>query len=93
MPPISGQTTVTTAGTAVALGSQTINGPLMLKALTDNTGYIYIGNDGSNDVSDNNGLHLTADDVVVFDFVGNLASIYIDSTVNGEGVAWLCLNV
>jgi len=93
MPAISSQVTVTTAGSAVALGSQTINGPIMVKALTDNTGYIYIGNDGSNDVSDNNGLHLAADDVVVLDFVGNLASIYIDCEVDGEGVAWLALNV
>ena len=90
---ISGQTTVTTAGTAVPLGSQTINGPLMLKALTTNTGSIAVGNDGSNDVTTTNGLLLSASDTVIFDFVGNLASLYIDSTVNGEGVAWLSLNI
>ena len=30
---------------------------------------------------------------IVFNFVGNLASIYVDAAVNGEGVAWLSLNV
>ena len=91
--PISGQTIVTTAGTAVVLGSQRINGPLIVKALSTNTGSIAVGNDGSNDVTTSNGLLLSAGEAIVFDFVGNLASIYIDSTVNGEGVSWLSLNV
>ena len=93
MPPISGQKTVTTAGTAVSLGTQPINGPLMVKALAANTNPIAIGNDGSNDVTLSNGLQLAAGDAVVFDFVGNLSSLWIDSTTNGEGVAWLSLNV
>ena len=93
MPPISGQTTVTTAGTSVSLGSQVINCPLMVKALTSNTGSIAIGNDGSDDISTSNGLLLSADDIVIFDFVGNLASLYIDSENDGEGVSWLALNV
>ena len=88
----SGQKTVTTAGTAVALGSQVINSPIMVKALDTNTGVVAIGNDGAGDVTVSNGLRLLAGDAVVFDFVGNLASIWVDSAVNGEGVAWLQLN-
>ena len=90
---ISGQKAVTTAGTAVVLGSQVINGPLQVKALEANTNPVAIGNDGAGDVTLSNGIQLAAGDVVVFDFIGNLASVWIDATTNGEGVAWLSLNV
>jgi len=93
MAALSGQTTVTTAGAAVALGSQAINVPLIVKALDTNTGIIAIGNDGSGDVTVSNGLRLEAGDTVVFEFVGDLANLMIDSSVNGEGVSWIILNV
>ena len=50
---LSGHKTITTAGTAEALGSQRICGPLMVKALTTNAGLAYLGNDGAGDVSSN----------------------------------------
>lgn len=90
--PLSGQKTVTTAGTAVALGTQNINGPLMVKALDANTGVIAIGNDGAGDVTISNGLRLEAGDVVIFEYVSTLANLFIDSAVNGEGVSWIILN-
>ena len=91
---LSGQKTVTTAGTAVVLGtSQLINGPLMVKALDTNSGIVAIGNDGANDVTVSNGLRLEAGESVIFDFVGDIASLYLDSAVNGEGVSWLLLSV
>jgi hypothetical protein len=91
---LSGQKTVTTAGTAVILGtSQLISGPLMVKALDTNTGVIAIGNDGAGDVTVSNGLRLSKGEAVVFDFVGNIAELWIDSAVNGEGVSWICLSV
>ena len=90
---VSGQTTVTTAGSAVALGSQVINGALFVKALDTNTGIIAIGNDGAGDVTTSNGLRLDAGDTVVFEFVGNLSGLWIDSAVNGEGVTWIALRV
>jgi hypothetical protein len=94
MAALSGQKTVTTAGTAVALGaSQLINGPLMVKALDTNTGVVAIGNDGANDVTVSNGLRLEAGDNVIFSFVGNLASLWLDSAGNGEGVSWIMLDV
>jgi hypothetical protein len=89
---ISGQKTVTTAGTALALGTAAINAPLMVKALAANTGAMYIGNDGAGDVTSGNGLELAAGDVVIFDWVANLGALILDSAVNGEGVAWLALN-
>ena len=93
MPAISGQKTVTTAGAAEALGSQLINGPLMVRALEANTNPVAIGNDGGGDVTLSNGLQLAAGDVVVFDFIGSLDSVRVDATTDGEGVAWLALNV
>ena len=82
---------VTTAGAALALGAQQVNAALMVKALPANTGTIYIGNDGASDVSSANGLPLAAGEVAIFDLVSNLSAIYVDSSVNGEGVAWLIL--
>ena len=90
--PISGKKTVTTAGTAVVLGSQLVCAALMVKALAGNTGLIYVGNDGAGDVASTNGLELSAKEAVVFELVSNLADIWIDSAVNGEGVTWIVLS-
>lgn len=90
---LSGQKVVAAAGTAEALGSQVINGPLMVKALLANTNNAYIGNDGAGDVTSANGLELDAGEVVVFDFVGDLASLWLDVDTNGEGVSWIVLNL
>ena len=89
---LSGQKTIATAGTALALGSQVINVPLMIKALDTNTGIVAVGNDGAGDVTVSNGMRLEAGDVIIFEFVGDLANIIVDVSVNGEGVAWLVLN-
>ena len=92
MPALSGQKTISTAGTAEALGSQVINAPIMIKALDTNTDVAAVGNDGAGDVTVSNGMRLDAGDVIIMEFVGNLASIMVDVAVNGEGVAWLVLN-
>jgi hypothetical protein len=88
----SGKKTVTAAGTAEAMGSTPVNGPLMVKALLANGGNIYIGNDGAGDVASTNGLELAAGDVIVFDHVSSLAALFVDSAVNGEGVSWIMLD-
>ena len=95
MSAISGQRTVTTAGTAVRLAASSTpcTGPLMVKALDTNTGVVALGHDGAGDVTVSNGLRLAAGDAVVFEFVGNLYDLWLDSSVNGEGVSWLMLNV
>ena len=92
---LSGQRTVTTAGTAVRLAaaSDPCTGPLMVKALDTNTGVVALGSDGALDVTVSNGLRLAAGEVAVFEFVGDLYDIWLDSAVNGEGVSWLKLNV
>jgi hypothetical protein len=89
----SGKKTIAAAGTAEALGTGQVAGPLMVKALAGNTGLVYVGNDGAGDVASANGLELAAGEVVVFQFVSQLSAIMVDSAVNGEGVTWLCLEI
>ena len=93
MAALSGQKTVTAAGTEVVLGTIQVNAPVMVKALDTNTGKIYIGNNGDGTVSSTTGLVLLAGESIVFEWAGNLSTIMVDSSVNGEGVAWLALNV
>ena len=92
MATLSGQKIVTAAGAEEALGSRVINGPLLVKALTTNTDLVYLGNvDGT--VSSSTGMPLEAGDVMIFNQVGNLSEIMVDAAVNGEGVAWLALEI
>lgn len=81
----SGKTTVTTAGTRVALGSSTTTASVTIKALISNTGLIYVGN---NTVASTNGFQLSPGDTVSID-TDNLTDINIDSAVNGEGVTYI----
>ncbi len=91
MATLSGQLAVTAAGTAEQLASnQLINGAVMLKALPGNTNLIYVGN-VAGDVDSTNGLPLAAGDAIILPNVGNLANIWVDCAVNGEGIAWLAL--
>jgi hypothetical protein len=77
--------TVTTAGTRVALaGTTTIQG-VVVRALDTNTGNIYVG---SSAVDSTNGYVLGAGEAVGL-AIDDLAKVYIDSSVNGEGVTYL----
>jgi hypothetical protein len=89
---LSGQTTVTTAGAAVPLGTAAVNAPVSIKALDTNTGIVAIGNDGAGDVTLSNGYRLAPGDVHVFIYLGNLSSMWLDSAVNGEGISWIVLD-
>jgi hypothetical protein len=89
--PISGQKTVTTAGTELSLGTAQIDAPIMIKALDTNTGIVAVGNDGAGAVSVSTGLRLSKGEAVVLEWVGNLSTILVDSAVNGEGVSWIVL--
>lgn len=88
---LSGQKKTGTPGsTAVALGSQPINGALMVKALLANTGNVYVGDSTT---SSTVGFELDAGESVIFSYVGNLSSIYLASSENAEGVSWLMLGI
>ena len=80
----SGQATVTTAGTQVQLPTQAVKA-VSIKAKSTNTGLIYVGDSG---VTSSNGYILSAKEAVDF-AIDNLNRIYVDSSVNGEGVSYL----
>jgi hypothetical protein len=86
---ITGKTTVTTAGTRVQLlTSSTPAKSVTIKALIGNTGHIYVGN---NFVSSTVGFVLEAGDTVSLNFA-DLSNIWLDCSVNGEGVTYLGVN-
>jgi hypothetical protein len=90
---LSGQKAVTTAGIELALAaSMQVQCAVAVKALTTNTGLMYIGNAGDDTVSSITGFPLAAGDVIIFEYVDNLDNIWVDSAVNGEGVAYLVLH-
>lgn len=78
---------VATAGTSVQLPTN-ICKSIVIKGLSSNTGIIFVGN---STVSSTNGFQLSAGDIVALD-INNTNVIWIDSTVNGEGVSWLSIN-
>ena len=77
---------VTTAGTHVALASSTTCKKVDIQAQTDNTGLIAVGgSEVDATIATGTGIILEAGDVYSIE-IDNLADIYIDSTVSGEGV-------
>jgi hypothetical protein len=85
----TGSTVVVSAGTTVPLGTDIVNCPVAIKALHTNTGLVAVCAPGV-DLSE--GYHLNKDEEIILNFVGTLASVWLDSAVNGEGVAWALLN-
>lgn len=86
---IDGRQVVTTAGTRVQLSTtQTSVLEVTITAETDNTGYIVVG--GATVVaslSTRRGTPLSAGDSYTV-AVNDLSDVYIDSTVNGDGVTY-----
>lgn len=81
----SGVKLITTAGTEENLSSSLSVKSVTIKALSTNTGMIYVGNSS---VSSSNGFQLSAKDSVSLD-ISNLSTINLDSSVNGEGVSYM----
>jgi len=81
-----GRTTVGTAGTAVILTTATKTDTVTIKALSTNTGNVYVGD---NTVSSTNGFPLASSESISIDLDHNVSNLYIDADNNGEGVAWI----
>lgn len=81
----TGQKTVTTAGTQVVLAASTSCSGVTIRALTANTGIIYVGDSS---VDSTNGFQINATQEV-FVKIDDINKVYIDSSVNGEGVSWI----
>lgn len=83
-----GVTTVTTAGTDVALAASTACKKVTIQAQTDNTSLIAVGATGVDaTIATGTGVVLYPGDVFELE-IDNLADICIDSLVNGEGVRY-----
>jgi len=81
-----GRKAVAAAGTDVALAaSQALASGVQIKALWANTGYIYVGTEG---VAAATGFELAAGESV-FIATDNLALVWLDAAVNGEGVSYI----
>lgn len=63
----------------------------MVRALSTNTGLMYVGNNGSGAVASTSGYELSAGDSVIFNYIGDLGTVMVDSSVNGEKVCWIAL--
>ena len=83
-----GVKTVTTAGTDVVLAASQACKFVIIQAQTDNTGLIAVGAAGVDaTVATGTGLALAAGESVTLP-CDNLAKIYIDATVSGDGVRY-----
>lgn len=82
---LDGRTTVTTAGTAVSVGAGRYD-ELTICAEADNTGVIAVGVSPIASLSTRQGVYLNAEDCWTTSRSGDLRTVKIDSTVNGDGV-------
>jgi len=81
-----GSKAVTTAGTDLALAASTACRRVIIMARTSNTGVIAVGASGVDaTLSTGDGVLLYPGDSIDFQ-IDNLADVYIDATVSGEGV-------
>lgn len=82
----SGQITVTTSGTAVQ-GPDVDGEWFTLVPLNGNTGQVYVGNDGSDDVTTSNGCEIPSAGLDVQ--VWNLEGLWFDADTNGDKISWI----
>jgi hypothetical protein len=85
---ICGQITVTTAGTEVQGGNVALDNGVYIRALTGNTGVVYVGNDGAGAVSASTGYQLNKGEAVTI-HVANLNQLWFDAATNGDKFCWL----
>lgn len=89
---VDGRKTVTTSGTEVQLSSSSQPCNLILiTALDTNTGVIVVGDSTqpAPATATRQGMYLWAGQTEYFP-IRNLTEVYIDATVNGEGVSFTC---
>ena len=86
---LSGQVTVTTAGSEVPVTTAGTAGPgtFLLKAMGGNTDTLYVGNDGAGAVTSSNGYPLAALDQIIVT-VTDLSELRLDATTINQVLAW-----
>lgn len=91
---MSGQITVTTAGTEVQGPAAPVGNTFALKAHPDNTDTVWIGNDGTagtGALSSSTGFPLNPGEGIVVSIV-QLNQLWFDADVNASKVCWFRLN-
>lgn len=88
---VTGQKTVTTAGTPVQLTASTrpLSEGVLIRAKAANNGYIYVGF-GASGVSSTLGYELSPGESTLVP-VKRADGIWIDSSVSGEGVCFMLI--
>lgn len=82
---------VATAGTHLALAASTPAKVVIIQAQTDNTSGVAVGGDGVDaTVATGTGILLYAGDSAALE-IDNLADVYVDALVSGEGVRYTYL--
>ena len=65
----------------------------ILKAHPDNTGNVYVGNDGNDDVDANSGVVLEPGDLLIPLHLGGyanaLSALWFDAATDGDKICWL----
>lgn len=84
---VHGQKAVTAAGTAEALAAEEtpLTSGVRIKAHSDNTGVIYVGDSS---VDSTNGFILAAGEELFVE-IDDLATCFIDAGTNGDGVSFI----
>jgi len=83
----SGQKDVANAGTRTTLRATLAILSITIRAKKTNTGNIFVGNIA---VDSTNGFILSPNETVTLD-IDDVADVYIDSAVDGEGVSWIAV--
>jgi hypothetical protein len=73
------------------LGHQVIQDALRLKSLASNAGLIWIGKHSDDTISSLTGFELAAGDELVFEWVDNLADVYVSKQVETDELCWIKL--
>ena len=86
---ITGQITVSTPGTAVQGPDVDLLNGVYIRALSSNATSVYVGNDGSGDVTSSNGFELSAGDSIIIQ-VRNLNELWFDASIGvGGSFCWI----
>lgn len=88
-----GRRTVAVAGTPVALGSSTGTDSVAVTALSSNSGVVCVGSKTVKaEAANRTGTPLGPGQSMTLD-TDDLADVFIDATVSGEGVSWTAVVV
>jgi len=83
----TGQKTVLSSGIRVQLHKDMPGRVFCIKALASNRGIIYVGREGT---ASQSGFELSPRESITLE-IDNLDKVWIDASVDGEGVCWIRL--